>query len=195
MESAFTVTAHPSTDIWRKPPKTNSFNAPTHALLPKPIALKSFQGVQLTFSGPWTTRYDQGGLLLHLTRSGSTDRWLKTGIEFYQGKPYLSTVSTLTYSDWSIAPPVSTNPKTTIEVRREADELGSSLWVYELVLGDDGEVSSRQPLREVTWFFAEEEGWEIAISAMAARPAKEEDVEGQKNLTVNFDGVVVNVNT
>ncbi|KAE9390524.1 hypothetical protein BT96DRAFT_1002205 [Gymnopus androsaceus JB14] len=194
MESTFTITVHPSTDIWRKPHKTNSFNAPTHALLSKPIPLKSLHGARLTFIAPWTTRCDHGGLLLHLTRSGSTDRWLKTGIEFYQGNTYLSTVSTLTYSDWSITPPASKNPRTTIEVRREADELGSSLWVCELVLGKDGDVLSRQPLREVTWFFAEEEGWEVAVSAMAARPAKEEDVEGQKNLTVNFDGVVVNVN-
>lgn len=106
---------------------------------------------------------------------------------------YLSTVSTLTYSDWSIAPPVTTSPKTTIEVRRELDELGSSLWVYEIILGSDGEVLNRHPLREVTWFFAEEEGWEVTVSAMAARPAKEGDILGETNLTVEFDKVVVEV--
>lgn len=172
-----------------------SFNAPTYALLPGAIPLKAFHRARITFSGVWTTRYDQGGLLLHLTRTGSTDRWLKTGVEFYQDKVYLSTVSTLTYSDWSITPPTAgDNAKsTTIEVRREVDELGSSLWVYELVLGDSGEVLERQPLREVTWFLAEEDGWEVSVSAMAARPAKEESVVGTKELVVKFEGAEVDV--
>ncbi|KAJ4490941.1 hypothetical protein J3R30DRAFT_3427293 [Lentinula aciculospora] len=82
---------------------------------------------------------------------------------------------------------------TTIEVRREADGLGSSLWVYELVLRHSNEVIERQPLREVTWFFAEEEGWEIRVSATAARPAKEENVVGKKELVVGFEGVHVDV--
>ncbi|KAJ3772685.1 hypothetical protein FB446DRAFT_735755 [Lentinula raphanica] len=199
----FTVTAPPSTDIWCKPPNTNSFNAPTHALLPQgPVPLASFHRARVTFSGAWTTRYDQGGLLLHLTRAGSPDRWLKTGIEFYQGMPYLSTVVTLTYSDWSITPPTvargtanlnADSTKTTIEVRREVDELGSSLWVYELVLGNSGDVLERHPLREVTWIFAEEEGWEIGLSAMAARPAKADDVVGPKELVVEFRNIEVDI--
>lgn len=133
--------------------------------------------------------------MLHLTRAGSTDRWLKTGVEFYQDKVYLSTVSTLTYSDWSITPPTTGDnvKSTTIEVRREVDELGSSLWVYELVLGDSGEVLERQPLREVTWFLAEEDGWEVSVSAMAARPAKKESVVGTKELAVKFEGAEVDV--
>ncbi|GAW05652.1 hypothetical protein LENED_007524 [Lentinula edodes] len=177
MTSTFTITALPSTDIWRKPPSTNSFNAPTYALLPGAIPLKAFHRARITFSG-------------------STDRWLKTGVEFYQDKVYLSTVSTLTYSDWSITPPTTgDNAKsTTIEVRREVDELGSSLWVYELVLGDSGEVLERQPLREVTWFLAEEDGWEVSVSAMAARPAKEESVVGTKELVVKFEGAEVDCN-
>ncbi|KAJ3733409.1 hypothetical protein DFJ43DRAFT_232037 [Lentinula guzmanii] len=199
MSSTFTIIAPPLTDIWRKPPSTNSFNAPTHALLPGPTPLASFHSARITFSGAWTTRYDQCGLLLHLTQTGSSDRWLKTGVEFYQGKPYLSTVATLTYSDWSITPPTAgenLNPKTsttTIEVRRESDELGSSLWVYELVLGGSGEILERHPLREVTWFFAEEEGWEVSVSAMAARPAKKEDVVGRKELVAEFKDVQVDV--
>ncbi|KAF9065946.1 hypothetical protein BDP27DRAFT_1331331 [Rhodocollybia butyracea] len=192
--NTFTITANPSTDIWRKPSNTNHFNAPLHSLLPKPVPLSSFDSARITFGAAWTTRYDQGGLFLHLTRPGSTDRWVKTGIEFYQDKPFLSTVSTLTYSDWSIAPPVYKDTKTTIEVRREEDELGSSLWVYELSLGSSGQVLNRQPLREVTWFFAEQDGWEIAVSAMAARPAKEEDVVGlTKSLVVKFEGAAANV--
>ncbi|KIK69452.1 hypothetical protein GYMLUDRAFT_189097 [Collybiopsis luxurians FD-317 M1] len=198
--SSFTISAPPSTDIWRKPPGTNRFNAPTHPLLPSPIPMRSFHSARITFSAPWTTQYDQGGLLLHLTKPNSTesDRWVKTGVEYYQDKPFLSTVATLTWSDWSITVPTSTSSgsaiakrKTTIEVRREVNELGSSLWVYELNIGNAGEVVGRHPLREVTWFFAEEDGWEIAVSAMAARPGKGEEIVGEKELVVEFEGIEV----
>ncbi|KAJ3821509.1 hypothetical protein F5878DRAFT_649847 [Lentinula raphanica] len=165
----FTVTAPPSTDIWRKPPNTNSFNAPTHALLPQgPVPLASFHRARVTFSGAWTTRYDQGGLLLHLTRAAT--RECHTSV---QGSLLLIQIGT------------------TIEVRREVDELGSSLWVYELVLGNSGDVLERHPLREVTWIFAEEEGWDIGLSAMAARPAKADDVVGPKELVVEFRNIEV----
>lgn len=51
----------------------------------------------------------------------------------------------------------------TVEVRRETDELGTSLWVYEVVPGKEEE-----PLRECTWWFAEEgEGWAVDVRAMA----------------------------
>ncbi|KAF4312802.1 hypothetical protein GTA08_BOTSDO11967 [Botryosphaeria dothidea] len=190
----FTITAPPGTDIWRKPPSTNSFNAPTRSLLPNgiPVPLKSFQRARITFSGPWTTRYDQGGLLLHVTKPDSKeDRWLKTGIEFYRERPYLSTVATQTYSDWSVAPPsdASIDAAVTVEVRRETDELGTSLWVYEVVPGKEEE-----PLRECTWWFAEEgEGWAVDVRAMAARPAEKESVVGAEGLVVSFSGVEVEI--
>ncbi len=79
----------------------------------------------------------------------------------------------------------------TIELRREGDELGTSLWVYELVLGSDGQVEERRPLREVTWFFAEEDGWQLEVSAMAARPASKETVVGPTELVVSFEGAEV----
>ncbi|OJD31411.1 uncharacterized protein BKCO1_4800013 [Diplodia corticola] len=214
---SFTITAPPGTDIWRKPPSTNSFNAPTHPLLPSgPIPLHTFHRARLTFSAPWTTRYDQAGLLLHLTKKPTTptttstppspnaqqhhptDRWLKTGIEFYHHRPYLSTVATQTFSDWSIAPPAASTPANatgpvTVEARRETDELGTSLWVYQLVLGADGEVLERWPVRECGWWFAEEEGreWVVDVRAMAARPAEGEAVVGVEGLVVGFEGVEV----
>ncbi|KAI0755300.1 hypothetical protein C8Q80DRAFT_1266775 [Daedaleopsis nitida] len=196
MAQNFTIAARPSTDIWRKPPSTDRNNAPTHPLLPHPVPLASFNRAQITFSAPWSTRYDQGGLLLRLTHPAQPrTRWLKTGVEFYQGRVFLSTVATHAYSDWSIAPPADAAcEKVTIEVRRDTDEMGPSLWVYELVRGPDGAVKERRPLREVTWFFGDEEGWEVEVSAMAARPAAGDDVAGEsKELVVHFEGVEVEV--
>ncbi|KAF4543177.1 Uncharacterized protein DIS24_g6588 [Lasiodiplodia hormozganensis] len=204
----FTITAPPGTDIWRKPPSTNSFNAPTHPLLPSgPVPLRTFQRARLTFSGPWTTQYDQAGLLLHLTKPNASaseqqaqqqDRWLKTGIEFYLHRPYLSTVATQSYADWSVTPPAASTPNNatgpvTIEARRETDALGTSLWVYQLVLGADGEEAERWPLRECTWWFAEEGEWNVDVRAMAARPAEKGSVVGAEGLVVEFEGAEVEV--
>lgn len=183
----------------------NSFNAPTHPLLPSgPVPLRTFQRARLTFSGPWTTRYDQAGLLLHLTKPNASasaseqDRWLKTGIEFYLHRPYLSTVATQSYADWSVTLPAASTPNNatgpvTVEVRRETDELGTSLWVYQLVLGADGEEAERWPLRECTWWFAEEGEWNVDVRAMAARPAEKGSVVGAEGLVVEFEGAEVEV--
>ncbi|KAF5337557.1 hypothetical protein D9758_016680 [Tetrapyrgos nigripes] len=204
--SSFKISVPPSTDVWRTP-ITNRFNASTHLLLSSgPVPLKSFNRTRITFSANWTTLFDQGGILLHLTPSksakpastgtsdpGFSDRWLKTGIEFNMDKPFLSTVGTYVYSDWSIVPTSETGGKTTIEVRREVDDTGTSLWVYQLVIGDDGKELQRNPLRQVTWFFAGEDEWLLDVRAMAARPASREDVKGDKNLVVEFEGVEIDV--
>ncbi|KAI9645427.1 hypothetical protein NHQ30_006166 [Ciborinia camelliae] len=175
----FTITASPSTDIWRKPPTTDDFNAPTN--MAPTIPLASFLSSKITFSLLCKYRYDQGGLLLHLTKTGSQDRWLKTGVEFYNGKPFVSTVGCDRFSDWSIYPTdldASKDVEVTVEVRKEGDENGKALWVYWL---RDGE---RIPIREVGWFFADEE-WNIGVGAMACRPAKEQAVNGE-SLEVKF---------
>lgn len=179
-KEAFTITASPSTDIWRKPPTTDDFNAPTN--MAPIIPLTSFLSSKITFSLPCKYRYDQGGLLLHLTKAGAKDRWLKTGVEFYNGKPFVSTVGCDGFADWSIYPTdldASKDVEVTVEVRREGDENGKGLWVY-WIKGEE-----RLPLREVAWFFAAEEEWNIGVGAMACRPAKNEATNGE-SLEVKF---------
>jgi regulation of enolase protein 1 (concanavalin A-like superfamily) len=193
---AFNLSAPAGTDIWRKPPTTDVFNAPTHPSPLHKFPLKSFQRARLTFLLPKESelrQYDQAGLLLHFTKEGEKDKWIKTGIEFYQGAPYLSTVGTDRWSDWSVVPLLSASgdqnndrrPGATVEARREKDQLGKSLWVY----GIEGEKES--PLREVNWVFADEEGWEVGVGGFVARPTKE-GPEGL--LEAEFkEGVVVEV--
>ena len=165
-----------------------SFNAPTHDLFAGPLS--EFQSVIATFSAKWTTRYDQGGLLLHFKQDGlAQDRWIKAGVEFYRSKPYLASVATDRWADWALAPSAAAASETwtTIELRREGDELGTSLWLYQIV--ENGE---RIPLREITWVFAEEEKVTLRVAAMAARPAKPGDVAGEeKDLVVEFRDVHV----
>ncbi|KAH8099612.1 hypothetical protein BXZ70DRAFT_894838 [Cristinia sonorae] len=191
---SFTIVADPGTDAWRKPPTTDVLNAPTHNYAPHahappgPFPLTSFSSARVTFSANWAQRYDQGGLLLVLTpKPGSSasvpgqgkPKWLKTGNEFYLGRRNVGTVGTDAWSDWSLVGiPDSKPEKITVEVRRESDENGKSLWVYWV----DGE--ERVPVREVTWILAGEEEWDVTVGAYAARPASGEGVQG--GLEVKF---------
>lgn len=179
----FTVSSPAGTDIWRKPPAHNAFNAGTYpAVLPQ-HKLESFQRARLSFTlppGNQLRQYDQAGLLLHLTKPGVPEnktKWLKTGIEWYNGKPYISTVSCDSWSDWSIVPvpgytSTDERPSATVEVQRlQKDQ--NTVWVYWIVRDAEGKEVERRPLRELTWMFAEVEGWAIGIGGYTCRPTTE----------------------
>lgn len=201
MSSSFSIKAASGTDIWRKPPSTNVFNAPTgHASVG---SLSNFQRARLTVQLPpldTLTLYDQGGLLLtfrrasnsaaagHAAATDDNSRWLKTGIEIYQGRPWLACVGCDRWADWSISPlegDHARDPRATVEVERSRDENGKGLWVYAIVGEGDGE--RRVPVREVCWALAGEEGWEVEVCAYAARPKG----EGSGEVEVGFEGLVV----
>ncbi|KAF1946066.1 hypothetical protein EJ02DRAFT_260685 [Clathrospora elynae] len=198
----FTLSAPPGTDIWRKPPSHNTFNAPTNPSPLPTFALETFQRAKLTFALPPADKlrqYDQAGLLLHLTKPLNQDKWIKTGIEFYAGNPYIATVGCDAWADWSLVPmPESTNnsngsqPGATIEARREKDGLGRSLWIYWIVRDGSGKEVERRPLREVTWVFAEEEGWRVGVGGYVCRPTTEGGED--ERLEVEFgEGVEIEI--
>ncbi|KAK3389192.1 hypothetical protein B0H63DRAFT_463153 [Podospora didyma] len=187
--NSFTITAAPGTDIWRKPPVANVFNAPTSqaGISPTTGPLLSFLSAKLSFSFAWTEQYDQAGILLSflpLNSPPSSDsksnvsppKWIKTGVELYNGQPMLSTVSCDKYADWSVAPlsPSTSTSRsgktwTTITVEKATDEHGVSLWVYRVL--EDG---TKIALREICWVYQEgAEDWQLEVLAMAARPNKE----------------------
>ncbi|KAI1122686.1 hypothetical protein F5Y10DRAFT_253445 [Nemania abortiva] len=187
--SAFTLQANPGTDIWRKPPTTNIWNAPISRTTTGP--LKKFRSARVTFWAPWTERYDQAGLVLVPRRASTSpptaeappEKWLKTGIEYYHDQPQLSTVCCDRWADWSVSPlskPVdpSRGGGVTLEAVRESDENGKSVWIYQLVLDEaTGEVVERLALREVCWILADEDeddgrAWVLDVSPLVARPEK-----------------------
>jgi regulation of enolase protein 1 (concanavalin A-like superfamily) len=95
-------------------------------------------------------------------------KWVKTGVEFVDGKPHVSTVAKDNWADWSLLPIPSGGQAATIEMAREA----GTLWIY-LVEG-----IRREPIREVTWVFQEESTTECWIGVYAAKPSAEgEDLE------------------
>ncbi|KAF1832090.1 hypothetical protein BDW02DRAFT_458930, partial [Decorospora gaudefroyi] len=192
----FHLSAPPETDIWRKPPSHNTFNAPTHPPHPDTSPLPTFQRAKISFALPPAAQlrqYDQAGLLLHLTKPDHQSKWIKSGIEFYHGKPYVATVGCDAWADWSLMPMPADSldetdtgtaaggagghdsngrPRATIEAKRERDALGKSLWIYYIVKDGEGREVQRLPIREVNWVFAEEEGWAVGVAGYVCRPTK-----------------------
>ncbi|CAH0045758.1 unnamed protein product [Clonostachys solani] len=174
----FSITAQSGTDIWRKAPSTDVFNAPTVPGPDNPAGpLGNFVSASLTFRVPTVVQYDQAGLLISLNVENSTQaqspppKWIKTGIELYNGVPRLGTVGTDAWSDWSIAPITNSDHAdgkawTTVSIQKQEDELGLSLWVYQLV-GED-----KVPLREINWPFGYGDDWALSVDAYAAKPGK-----------------------
>lgn len=122
----------------------------------------------------YTHQYDQAGLLLTLTKPGTSQRkWIKTGIEYFNNHPRYATVGCDAFSDWSLAPvqdeaAVKSGDKSaTIIVEKENSELGLSWWIFQV--DDAGE---KMPLRQFCWPFGEE-GWQVEVGAAVARPDKE----------------------
>ncbi len=167
--------------------------------------LSTFQSARISFAFAYKERYDQGGLVLALHRGGGgsttssssaaagplsfpAPKWIKTGVEFYNGRPMLSTVACDAWADWSVTPlPPSPPPSnasaaadqkqwTTVAIVREGDEKGKSLWVYQVVPSTDGSEGGEEkiPMREICWVSGDgpEEEWELGVAAMAARPEK-----------------------
>ena len=117
-------------------------------------------------------------------------RWIKTGIEFYNGAPMVSTVACDRWADWSLLPlPTATSGGTsvTVEMEREVREGvgGSTLCVYVM------EGVEKRVVRKITWVFEEGElDGECWVGVYAAKPTKD-DGDGGRELSVEFGGLVV----
>lgn len=117
-DDALDVTTDPDTDFWVT--THYGFVRDTgHALLrPVPAAFR----LRATFSGDYHEQYDQAGLLLRIDEKN----WIKTGIEYVDGRQQLSAVVTRDVSDWNVVPLArpTDDPApvpVTVELRREGD--------------------------------------------------------------------------
>ncbi|KAI0483971.1 hypothetical protein GGR56DRAFT_611716 [Xylariaceae sp. FL0804] len=172
----FSICAPPKTDIWRRSDTDDTFNAP---YIYTSIAPASFKRMSVTLSGQWKTQFDQGGFVIAFPRQGAPWRWIKAGIEYFEGAPALGVVGTDRYSDWSLSPMAPGEQHATFEAVKD----GSTLWVYAL---KDGK---RQPLREVKWAFVDfEDGQgEMQVGVYAAKPTPDEG-ESKATIDVTFSG-------
>ncbi|KAI9148125.1 hypothetical protein HJFPF1_11948 [Paramyrothecium foliicola] len=185
MEASFTLSAQPNTDVWKKAPSTDIFNAPykPHTIAP----VSHFRSATLSFTARYTNKFDQAGVLLILTSPNQPRRWIKAGIEFFNDAPRASVVCCDRFADWSIADlnpayfpdtdAVTAGSKpVTIHVEKQTSGSGAALWVYLLVDG-----GKKIPLREIAWVYDEPDKWELEVCAAVARPGK--DVEGELEAT------------
>jgi regulation of enolase protein 1 (concanavalin A-like superfamily) len=179
--TSFTVAPDPSTptDIWRKPgpPRIKTFNAP---IIYKSVKLQSFQRARVTVSAAWSNLYDQGGLVFVLPTAGvepTDQRWIKTGIEFYEGAPYVSTVAADRWADWSLVQAGIHDGKVTLEMERKKDD--DTLWIFIV----DGQ--TRIPIREITWALSETSVQDCWVGVYAATPTVTEE---NGALDVQFEG-------
>ena len=91
-----TIETAAQTDFWRKT-HYGFTHSSDHALL---FDVPERFAAEATFSGHFTSKYEQAGLLLW----ESETRWIKAGIENADGRANLAVVVTDGRSDWSMAP-------------------------------------------------------------------------------------------
>lgn len=158
------VTIHtpPDTDIWRPSADKNNFTAP---YLYTQVKTSDFQSVSVTVQADWKTLFDQGGIVITFPSEDSPLKWIKAGVEYTDGAPYLGVVATESLSDWSLSPlsGSSDSKSATFEIVRD----GTDAWVYVL------EGSSRRPLRQVTWAFNGNFPEYMHVGVYAAKPTRE----------------------
>jgi len=73
--------------------------------------------VSVRVRGAFANQYDQAGIMLR----ADEQTWLKTGLEFFEGRPRLSTVLTIGYSSWMVADLPPGTDEVTLRVSRRGD--------------------------------------------------------------------------
>lgn len=121
-------------------------------------------------------------------------------MEFYDGAPRAATVACDAWADWSLSPVATSSSSSsasaaaaaadegwvTVAVESGRDELGRSLWAYQVV-GDGRGGEEKLPLREVCWPFGHGDEWGLSVEAYACRPSK----DAKEELVVEFKGFEV----
>lgn len=160
----FQITCNKGTDIYDKPPSTHRFDAP---VIYTTTTAGAFKSAAVTISADWTYKYDQGGLCLIMNLKDGTRKWMKIGIEFLDGNPWISVVVKDRWADWGLRPLLDPESRSG-RVQVENDGQGN-LWVYVVGEGD----GKKFPVREVTWWGELDADTEIQVGPAAAKPSTE----------------------
>lgn len=93
-DGALQVTADPGSNFWR----TTSYGYIHDSGHVYGERLAGDFDLSMRVRGAYAAQYDQAGAMVRLDER----RWLKTGIEYVDGRMRLSTVVTLDYSNWAV---------------------------------------------------------------------------------------------
>ena len=208
---SFTLTAHPQTDLWRKPPGQDTSTAPvlfTNLRFP-------FVSAEVTVDAKWALEWDQAGLVIFagappgvtpISPTANTDlpppysagpatgtKWVKVGLEFSNDACHAScTVASAEGADWAISslPPAIERRG---DLRIKLERLAQALWVYY-----EDERGAWRKFREVTGFFCGVQDKAVRVGVYASRPAgfggggQGGSFEGvDRNLTVEFQDLLI----
>jgi regulation of enolase protein 1 (concanavalin A-like superfamily) len=112
--AAETLSVHtdPDTDFWRT--THYGFVRDTGHVLAREVS-GDFR-LRTSFTGAYTHQYDQAGAMLRI----DAENWVKTGIEFVDGRQHASVVVTRGFSDWSVTP-IEATDRVSIEIERSGD--------------------------------------------------------------------------
>lgn len=111
--AVLTVTADGRTDFWRT--TGYGFVRDNGHLYGQRLGGDFVLSVRV--AGAYGTQYDQAGVMVRVDEQ----RWLKTGIEFVDGRPRFSTVLTAEFSSWSVGDLPANLAELTLRVTRRGD--------------------------------------------------------------------------
>jgi regulation of enolase protein 1 (concanavalin A-like superfamily) len=175
----YTLSVAPKTDLWVKPlsfaPQPPNSPAATIAAnqpsFVQSIPLKHFRSATTTVSFVPKVLYDQAGVVfLFPEQNGKRTKWIKAGLEYYEGSAKRGVVVTPgggVSSDWSISPHPSSGGERVqakVELIREDALTTSSLFIK----------INGETVREVTWVFGDGQNGnqEVLVGFYGARPGE-----------------------
>lgn len=110
-DGVLTVFAESGTDFWR----TTHYGFVRDSGHVYGTEINGDFDMSLRVSGQYAEQYDQAGAMVRVDEK----HWLKTGIEYFEGKQRFSIVATLEYSSWAVADlPADANELTLLLARR-----------------------------------------------------------------------------
>lgn len=192
---AFSLSAAPLTDLWRKPPEADTNTAPIlYTSLRYP-----FTSAEVSISGDWKLEWDSAGLIVFAgpptgeqprippppppaeqvqqqpqdddqpppyTPAVAPTKWVKVGYEYSNGTAHVSsTVAGTDGADWSLTA-LPRYQNQRDDLRVKMNRLGNTLWLYYL----DQETGWRK-MREITGFFWGVDDKVVRVGVYASRPA------------------------
>jgi len=107
------VSVDPGTDFWR----TTGYGYVHDSGHVYGEPLRGDLDVSVRVRGAFASQYDQAGIMLR----ADENTWLKTGLEFFEGRPRLSTVLTMGCSSWMVADLPPGTDEVTLRVSRRGD--------------------------------------------------------------------------